>query len=258
MPNFQNITLEVVDNISTVTINRPGKLNALNFATLEELEQAIDIISIDNNTRGVIITGSGEKAFVAGADINEFTNINNAQQVAENGQRIFSKIENLNKPVIAAVNGYALGGGCELALACHMRVATENAVFAQPEVNLGLIPGYGGTQRLTHLVGKGKAIELIATADMIKAHEALKIGLVNHVIPSNQLIEKTLEILNKIKEKPSISVDLSIQAINASVSNPISGFQVEAKCFAKSTKTKDFTEGTSAFLEKRKPNFKGE
>ncbi len=258
MPNFKNIILEVVDGIATLVINRPDKLNALNFATLIELEQAIDLIAQDKETRGVIITGSGKKAFVAGADINEFTSIDNAQEVAENGQRIFAKIENLNKPVIAAVNGYALGGGCELALACNMRVAAENAVFAQPEVNLGLIPGYGGTQRLTHLVGKGKAIELITTADMVDANEAYKIGLVNHVVPSEQLIDKCAGILTKIKQKPAISVALSIQAINASVSNPKTGYTIEAECFAKSTKTEDFKEGTSAFIEKRKPNFKGE
>ena len=258
MPNFKNITFEINENIATVIINRPDKLNALNFLTLEELETAIDLIENDKEVRGVIITGSGKKAFVAGADINEFTSINNARDVAENGQRIFAKIENLNKPVIAAINGYALGGGCELALACHIRVAAENAVFAQPEVNLGLIPGYGGTQRLTHLVGKGKAIELITTADMVDANEARKIGLVNHVVSSDKLIEKALEILNKIKQKPAVSIDLSIQAINASVKNPETGYQVEAECFSKSTKTTDFKEGTSAFLEKRKPNFKGE
>jgi enoyl-CoA hydratase len=258
MLDFKNIILDVVDQIATLTINRPKKLNALNFETLQELDTALDLIAEDRNIKGVIITGSGEKAFVAGADISEFTSIQNAEKVAKNGQRIFAKIENLNKPVIATIQGYALGGGCELALACHMRIAAENAIFSQPEVNLGLIPGYGGTQRLTHLVGKGKAIELITTADMIDAQEAYKIGLLNHVVPVEQLTEKALEILNKIKQKPPISVSLSIEAINASVSNPETGYHVEAECFAKSTKTKDFTEGTSAFLEKRKADFKGE
>lgn len=258
MGTFKNILLELVDEIATIVINRPEKLNALNFETLEELEQAVDQIAQDKTIKGVIITGSGEKAFVAGADINEFQSISNAKDVAENGQRIFFKIENLNKPVIAAINGYALGGGCELALACHMRIAAENAVFAQPEVNLGLIPGYGGTQRLTHLVGKGKAIELITTADMIDAKEAYTIGMVNHVVSKDKLIEKAVEILTKIKQKPPISVDLSIQAINTSVSHPEAGYQTEAECFERSTNTKDFVEGTSAFMEKRKANFKGE
>lgn len=258
MSDYKNILLEVVDSIATLTINRPEKLNALNFETLKELNSALDQISESQEIKGLIITGSGEKAFVAGADINEFTSIQNAEEVAQNGQRIFAKIENLNKPVIAAIQGYALGGGCELALACHMRVAAENAIFSQPEVNLGLIPGYGGTQRLTHLVGKGKAIELITTADMVDAQEAFKIGLLNYVVPVDQLLEKCFEILNKIKNKPPISIALSIEAINTSVNNPENGYQTEAKCFANSTKTKDFTEGTSAFLEKRKANFKGE
>lgn len=258
MSTFENILLKVEKQIATITINRPSKLNALNFKTLNELSEALDEVISDKNNRGLIITGSGDKAFVAGADINEFTSIQDAQKVAENGQSIFAKIENTPIPTIAAVNGYALGGGCELALACHMRIASEKAVFSQPEVNLGIIPGYGGTQRLAQLVGKAKAIELITTADMIDANEAKAIRLVNHVVKHDLLNEKCLEILNKIKEKPPISVALSIEAINTGINNPQQGYKTEVSCFAKSTNTKDFAEGTSAFLEKRKPNFKGE
>jgi enoyl-CoA hydratase len=252
-----NIVFEKYKGIAKITINRPDKLNALNFDTLSELKKIIELSYTDDEIRGVIITGSGEKAFVAGADINEIATMNAADALAisKNGQAIFALIENSPKPTIAAVNGFALGGGCELAIACHMRVAAENAIFGQPEVNLGIIPGYGGTQRLTQLIGKAKAIELICTADYIKADEALQLGLVNYVLPQDQIIHKSEEILFKIFSKPRKATSLVIASVNAVYNIEVNGYETEAQSFSDCTNSGDFNEGTQAFLEKRKPNF---
>lgn len=254
---YNNITTEEQDKILILTINRPDKLNALNFETLSEIESVFDSITSSSHLRGVIITGSGDKAFVAGADINEFTQLNEstAAEMAKQGQRIFAKIENCPRVVIAAVNGYALGGGCELTLACHIRVASENASFGQPEVNLGIVPGYGATQRLTQLVGKGRAIELMTTADIIPAEVALRIGLVNHVVKQTAVLEKSLEILGKVANKAPVAVENVIVAANSAQLH--SGYEVEVKAFSKSVVTEDFKEGVAAFMEKRKPEFKG-
>lgn len=256
---FNNLLLDLNTGILKITINRPDKLNALNFETMSELRQAASDFYDNDEIKAVIITGAGEKSFVAGADINEIASIGetNARKVAENGQETFALLENSHKPVIAAVNGYALGGGCELAMACHMRVASENAKFGQPEVNLGIIPGYGGTQRLTQMVGRGKAIELMLTADMIDAHEAKSLGLVNHVVPAGDVISKSEEILRKIMEKPPLQVGMSIDCANAVFRKDEDGYHTEANAFARSTQLDDFKEGTAAFLEKRKANFEG-
>jgi len=247
------------DGIVTITINRPDKLNALNKATLSELDHAMGAAFDDPNVYGVIITGSGEKAFVAGADITEFTGISvdEGKALSQTGQDIFNRIERGPKPVIAAVNGFALGGGCELAMSCHIRVASENALFGQPEVNLGLIPGYGGTQRLIQLIGKGKATELLMTADMIKAPEALSLGLVNYVTSLEELFPKCVEILEKIKGKSPLAIREIITCVNAHFKDGSNGFDVEVNQFGNCIATEDFKEGTAAFLEKRKANFPG-
>lgn len=257
---YENIKLEVAQGIATLTINRPDKLNALNISTIEEIKSAFEKIYDDQEIKAVIVTGSGEKAFVAGADISELAQLNemNARRFAESGQEVFAAIENCHKPVIALVNGFALGGGCELAMACHMRIATANAKFGQPEVNLGVIPGYGGTQRLTQLVGKGKSFELCMTGDMIKAEEALSLGLVNHLCENTEEARsKCEEILAKIVQKAPIAVGLVIDCVNASISEAENGYQTEANGFAACAKTEDFKEGTNAFLNKRKAEFKG-
>lgn len=241
-----------------VTINRPDKLNALNQHTMEELNEAIGAAEIDTDVKGIIITGEGAKAFVAGADISEFQDLDmtRAEEFARKGQVLFQTIEDLTKPVIAAVNGFALGGGCELALACHMRLASSNASFGQPEVNLGIIPGYGGTQRLTSLVGKGKAIELMTTGDIISADEAMKIGLVNHVYELGDLLDKALELIEKIATKSPIAVSYVISSVNNFGTNE-DGYHLEAEAFGICSATEDFNEGVAAFVEKRQPNFKG-
>lgn len=260
MKTLQTLLLDQHDGILTITINRESVMNALNQLTLNELKTAIQDANENFNIRGIIITGQGDKAFVAGADIKELTNINEsfARKLAENGQEIFNTIERLSKPVIAAINGYALGGGCELAMACHIRIATANANFGQPEVNLGIIPGYGGTQRLTQLIGKGKAMELIMTADMINADQALELGLINYKLKSKkEMMGKAHEILNKIKEKAPLAIGMSIDCINAVYTSGENGYQTEANSFGRLCTTDDFKEGTSAFIEKRKPNFTG-
>ncbi|MDE3184827.1 MAG: enoyl-CoA hydratase/isomerase family protein [Bacteroidota bacterium] len=253
--DFSTIKTELDTNIFTITINRPDKLNALNKTVLEELENAIEQVYKDENIRAVIITGAGEKAFVAGADIAEFTEVQDDEgaALAQKGQNIFFKIENCPKPVIAAVNGFALGGGCELAMACHFRLASTNAKFGQPEVNLGLIPGYGGTQRLTMLVGKGKAMELMMTGNMIGADEAKSLGLVNYVESSENLIPKTKEILNQILTKSPLAISKVIEAVNFYFNKE--GFNEEVKLFGDVFSSNDKKEGTTAFLEKRKPVF---
>jgi enoyl-CoA hydratase len=260
MANFHLIALEQIGNILTITLNRPDKLNALNIATLEEIKQAFNKVYDDPSVKAVILTGSGEKAFAAGADISEIAELNevNARKFSENGQEIFGMIENCRKPVIAVVNGFALGGGCELAMSCHFRIATANARFGQPEVNLGVIPGYGGTQRLTQLVGKGKAMEWMMTAEIINASTALHYGLVNYVEENKEAaIQKATTLLETIMSKAPVAIGLVIDCVNAVFSNE-DGYQTEANGFGNCCKTADFKEGTSAFMEKRKANFKGE
>lgn len=257
--NYQNLILERIENIAIVKINRPDKLNALNAMTLDELKQIFKSLRDDESVYVIILTGSGEKAFVAGADISEINKLDmiSAKEFAEKGQEIFYSIENMNKPVIAAVNGFALGGGCELALSCHIRLASENSKFGQPEVNLGIIPGYGGTQRLTRLVNSGRAAEMILTGDLIDANEAFRIGLVNRVYPQAELIDKAIETAKKIISKGQQAVRSALKAINMvdQVSDS-EGQKYEASLFAICCGTEDFREGTSAFLEKRKPVFK--
>ncbi|MBU2915893.1 MULTISPECIES: enoyl-CoA hydratase-related protein [Reichenbachiella] len=261
MEELKNLIVENKDEILIVTINRENALNALNDATLTELGQVFEKIDDDKGVKGVIITGAGDKAFVAGADIKELALVTevNGRSMAEKGQELFGKIERLSKPVIAVVHGFALGGGCELAMACHIRIASNTAKFGQPEINLGIIPGYGGTQRMTRLVGKGKAMELLMTGDMIAASEALDLRLVNYVMDSKEAsMDKAFEILNKIKEKAPVAIGLMIDSINAVHTTGENGFQTEANSFGICCGTEDFIEGTRAFIEKRKPNFIGE
>lgn len=257
--SFEHILTEEKDGILHITINREKAMNALNISLLKEIGEAIDVLYDENNLKGAILTGSGNKAFAAGADISEFANFHSRKGVnmARSGHRVFTKIENSPKPIIAAVNGFALGGGCELAMACHMRVASENAKFGQPEVNLGIIPGYGGTQRLIQLIGKGKAIELLMTGDMIDAQEAHRLGLANHVVPQETLIDKATEILNKIGKKAPLAIARITKCVEAYFNTERDGFNVEIEEFGASMDTEDFKEGTSAFLEKRKAEFKG-
>jgi enoyl-CoA hydratase len=255
--NLENLSASLEGKTLVVTLNRPAKLNAINIQTLAELREVMQEVAENAEIGGMILTGAGEKAFAAGADIAEFAEVNEltGRKFAESGQDTFFMLENSAKPVIGAVNGYALGGGCELAMACHMRVATANARFGQPEVSLGLIPGYGGTQRLTQLVGKGKAMEMILTGDTIGAEEALVLGLVNHVVSSQEeLMAKCHQILNKIYTKAPIAVGNAIECINA-VYAADDGYQKEANSFANCCKTADYIEGTAAFLEKRTPAF---
>ncbi|RAV99772.1 enoyl-CoA hydratase-related protein [Pseudochryseolinea flava] len=254
------IKTDLTNHILTVTIARPEAMNALNADVLSQLSEVISRAYTDAEIGGIILIGEGEKAFVAGADIKELSVLSptEALTLAEKGQRIFKAIEDSPKPIIAAVNGFALGGGCELAMACHFRVATENAKFGQPEVNLGIIPGYGGTQRLTQLVGRGKALELLLTGDVISAQQALSLGLVNHVVADRQaLTVLATSIMTKILAKGSIAVRHVIQAVNAGFDFEKVGYQTEAKLFGDCAGTADFKEGTSAFMEKRKPTFTG-
>jgi enoyl-CoA hydratase len=257
--DYKNILLEKKGTTAIVTMNRPDKLNALNNETINELEKVFNELNADENILIVVITGSGEKAFVAGADITELNKLNivSAKEFSERGQKVFNLIEQFDKPVIAAINGFALGGGCELALACHIRVAGEKAKFGQPEVNLGVIPGYGGTQRLARLINTGRAAEYILTGDMIDANEALRIGLVSKVFTQNELIAKTTELAEKIASKGQQAIKNSLKAIRAV--NDLSlneGLKFEASLFAICCGTEDFKEGTTAFIEKRKPDFK--
>jgi enoyl-CoA hydratase len=257
--DYENLILENKNSIAVLTINRPDKLNALNGVTLAELKIAFTELKKDDSVKVVVITGSGDKAFIAGADIAELNKLDmiSGQEFSEKGQAVFNLIEQFEKPVIAAVNGFALGGGCELALACHIRLASENAKFGQPEVNLGIIPGYGGTQRLARLVNSGRAMEYILTGDMITAHEALRIGLVNHVFPKDELMIKAAELAEKIASKPQNAVRLAAKAINAADQISLTeGQNYEAVLFGLCCGTDDFKEGTDAFLEKRKPVFK--
>ncbi len=257
--SYSTLLTSLTDNIFTITINRTDKLNALNKEVFIDLNNAIDEIQHNSAIQSAIITGAGNKAFVAGADITEFTclTITEATALSKKGQDIFFKIENSAKPVIAAVNGFALGGGCELAMACHFRIASDNAKFGQPEVNLGLIPGYGGTQRLTQLIGKGRAIEMLVSGNMIDAATALQYGLVNYVVPAAELLNKATAILTLINTKAPVAVAACIGAANAVYDKSTDGYLAEINAFGHCFGTADMIEGTTAFLEKRKPHFTG-
>ena len=263
--NFDTLLFEIENGTAMITINRPEKLNALNRDVFTDLDDAISEVLNNDEIKTAIITGAGPKAFVAGADISEFSGLNLAEAMAlsKRGQDIFLKIENSNKPIIAAVNGFALGGGCELAMACHFRLCSNNAKFGQPEVNLGLIPGYGGTQRLTQLIGKGKSMELQMTGSLIDANEALRLGLVNYITTAEDLIAKTKEILQLIQTKAPLAVGKIIECVNIAVlsdsayTNGKSGYEKEVEAFGECFGTEDMQEGTTAFLEKRKPVFIG-
>lgn len=257
---FDNLLYDVQDGIATLTINRPSKLNALNRETIQELHDAFLAADQDEEIKVIIITGSGEKAFVAGADISEFADFSVEQggQLAAKGQELlFDFVAHLSTPVIAAVNGFALGGGLELAMAAHFRIASDNAKMGLPEVSLGVIPGYGGTQRLPQLIGKGRAMEMIMTAGMIDAKKALEYGLVNHVTSQEELLDLAHSIAGKIMKNSSVAIASAIKAINANFEKDVDGFDVEIEEFGTCFGTKDFKEGTQAFLEKRKANFPG-
>ena len=256
--DYQNILIKKNESVQIITINRPKQLNALNKQTINELNTAILKAEKDASVRVIVITGAGEKAFIAGADIKEFASFSKEEgkKLSKEGhQKLFNLIEKLSKPVLAAVNGFALGGGLELAMAAHIRVASENALLGLPEVSLGVIPGYGGTQRLAQLAGKGKAMELITTASMISSNDALKIGLVNHVVDQTELMPFCLKIAGKICKNSPNAIQNAINAINANYADGTDGFETEIEAFGNCFGTKEFIEGTSAFLEKRKPNF---
>ena len=260
MPNFENLLFEKKDAIAYVTVNRPKVLNALNMATMEELRTVFTDIKNSADVRVVILTGAGEKAFIAGADINELARHDpiSAKAYTHKGQSVFDLMENCGKPVIACINGFALGGGCEIALACTMRLASENAKLGQPEVKLGIIPGYGGTQRLPRLVGKGVAMQLVLTGEMISAQEALRIGLVNEVVPAGELMARAEAIAHKIIANAPLAVEYALEAVNHGMEMPLAeGLFLEATLFGVCCATEDKKEGTSAFLEKRPPQFKG-
>ena len=258
--NYENIIIETENNSAIITINRPSKLNALNVATINELHKAFKSLNKNKEIQVIILTGSGEKAFVAGADISEFAHfsVKEGMQLAAEGQeKLFDFVENLNTPVIAAINGFALGGGLELAMACHIRVASDNAKMGLPEVSLGVIPGYGGTQRLPQLIGKGRAMEMIMTAGMVTADEAFRTGLVNHVVPQTELLEFCNGIAQKILKNSPNAISKAIKSVNANFKEGKNGYKTEIKSFGKCFGTEDFKEGTTAFLEKRKAVFTG-
>ena len=258
--SFDNLLVEREAGVATLTIQRPQRLNALDARTLDELRQAVLALQQDASIRSIILTGGGDKAFVAGADLSEIARDTpeSARRRALDGQQVFDLIEQLGKPVIAAVNGFALGGGCELAMSCTLRIAADTARFGQPEMNLGLIPGFGGTQRLARLVGKTKAMEMVLTGASITAQEALAIGLVNRVVPSADLLREARALASDLSTKPPIAMRYAIEAINQGLEMPFAeGCQLEATLFGMVTATEDMREGTRAFLEKRKPEFKG-
>lgn len=258
--NFTNLLVETRDRILYVTINRESKLNALNKVTLTELHYVITNSFHDDTIGGLIITGAGQKAFVAGADISEFADFNTdeGRELAREGQsKVFDVIQNSEKPIIAAINGFALGGGLELAMACHIRVASTTAKMGLPEVSLGLIPGYGGTQRLSQLIGRGRALEMILTADMVSAEEAYRTGLVNHVFEPDIIIEKSEEIIKKIMSRSPFAVGCAIRAVNAAFVEGQNGYESEIAEFSNCFGSEDFKEGVAAFLGKRKAEFKG-
>jgi enoyl-CoA hydratase len=258
--NFENILVTSENGIGQITINRPSKLNALNIATIQDLHSAIESLENNEEIKVVILTGEGEKAFVAGADISEFADFSveeGAKLAAQGQELLFDFIENLRKPVIAAVNGFALGGGLELAMSCHFRIASDNAKMGLPEVSLGVIPGYGGTQRLPQLVGKGRAMEMILTAGMIDAETAKSYGLVNHILPQVDLIDFCTGIAQKIIRNSPVAIGKAIEAVIANYTSGVNGYAIEIKNFGACFATDDFKEGTTAFLEKRKAVFKG-
>ena len=257
---YENLQITLENGIAVVTITREKALNALNRRTMEELEHYFGEAAHEvEGLKGIILTGAGEKAFVAGADITEFQGLSATEgmQLAKRGQDVFFLVEHFPKPVVAAVNGFALGGGCELAMACHLRVAGEKAKFGQPEVNLGLIPGYGGTQRLIQYIGKTKAMELLMTADIIGADDARQLGLVNHVVPSGAEIEKAKELIEKIATKAPFAISKVIECVNAYFEEGVDGFWKEVDAFGECSGTDDFREGAAAFVEKRKATFSG-
>jgi len=254
-----NIIIENTDSVRTITINRPKQLNALNSQTISELSEALKEAEKDTAVKVIILTGSGEKAFVAGADIKEFASfsVEEGKKLSKEGHdKLFDLAQNLSTPIIAAINGFALGGGLELAMSAHLRVASENAKMGLPEVSLGVIPGYGGTQRLAQLVGRGKALEMIATAEMISAEDAQKWGLVNHITSPEGLMKKCRELASKIAKNSSSAISLAIKSVNANYVDGVDGFATEIEEFGNCFGTDDFKEGTSAFIERRKPNFK--
>ncbi|MEZ7998885.1 MAG: enoyl-CoA hydratase-related protein [Flavobacteriales bacterium] len=257
---MENILFKDGEGVRIITINRPNQLNALNKSTINELSDLLDKSEVDTQIKAIILTGSGEKAFVAGADIKEFSDFNIDQGAAlskEGHEKLFDKLENLSTPVIAAVNGFALGGGLELAMSAHIRVASDNAKMGLPEVSLGVIPGYGGTQRLAQLVGKGRANELILTAGMISAEDAYRIGLVNHVVPQSELLTTCQKMASRISRNSPRAISHAIKSVNAGFKDGVNGFDTEVSEFGKCFGTEDFKEGTSAFIEKRKPVFTG-
>ncbi len=259
--NYEILKINInSDGIAIITIDRENALNALNKQTMVELDYFFgNELHNNHQIKAVILTGAGKKSFVAGADIKEFLALKNdeGQELSRFGHNVFNKIENSPKPIIAAVNGFSLGGGCELAMACHLRVASENAKFGQPEVNLGLIPGYGGTQRLVQLIGKSKALELCLTSEIISSSDALRLGLVNYVVSQEELIEKCTSIINTILQKSPIAVAKVIESVNAYFQHEKDGFETEIRNFGSCCHTKDFVEGANAFIEKRKANFIG-
>jgi enoyl-CoA hydratase len=256
---YQTLLTTLENGIFIITINRPDKLNALNKDVLTDLDAALDEVGKNADIKSVIITGAGPKSFVAGADISEFVGLSKeqARTLAKRGQDTFARIENSTKPIVAAVNGFALGGGCELAMSCHFRLASDHAKFGQPEVNLGLLPGYGGTQRLVQLIGKGKALELLMSAAMLDANEALALGLVNYVTPADQLLDQTKKILTLVNSKAPLAIAGCIRAANAVFDETKDGYALEIDEFSNVFGTADMIEGTAAFLEKRKPSFRG-
>lgn len=257
MDVFRNILIEIEDRIATITINRESKLNALTAETLQEIRAAVLAIQQDKEVWGMILTGAGEKAFVAGADITEFLGLSmeEGMQLSKDGHEVMNTLYHSSKPIVAVINGFALGGGLELALACHLRIASKEAKMGLPEVSLGIIPGYGGTQRLTELVGRGKALEMILTADMISAADALQWGLVNYVEEASEAKAKAISLLNQMFKRSKIAIAQAIEAVNAGLDKNQNGYQLEIDSFGKNFVSADFKEGVAAFLEKRKPNF---
>ncbi|MEK7668608.1 MAG: enoyl-CoA hydratase-related protein [Gemmatimonadota bacterium] len=258
--SYQTLLVTVTDGLATVTINRPDKLNALNDQVVADLREAVAALKADPAVRGVILTGSGPKAFVAGADIGDLATqgVLDGRERALTGQAVLNALETMGKPVLAAVNGFALGGGCELAMACHIRIASENAKFGQPEVKLGITPGYGGTQRLPRIVGKGRALHLLLSAEMIDAQEALRIGLVTKVVPQDQLMAEAEKLMRTILANGPVAVALTIEAVHQGLEMTLAeGLQLEANAFGLVASTRDMREGLNAFLEKRAARFEG-